>query len=116
MGPLTKEIPEIDFRSIWDILRLRWWIFPLCVVVCVGLLFTQESDLQSTPTSVLVIATYGPRNEMAGLSLYGIDPTAVREVFKTSSKVFVSKLQKLSKNNLASQLMCQFLDRSNKFH
>ena len=79
MGPLTKEIPEIDFRSIWDILRLRWWIFPLCVVVCVGLLFTQESNLQSTPTSVLVVATYGPRNEMAGLSLYGIDPTAVRE-------------------------------------
>jgi hypothetical protein len=28
---------------------------------------------------VLVVATYGPRNEMAGLSLYGIDPTAVRE-------------------------------------
>jgi len=79
MGPLTKEIPEIDLRSIRDILRLRWWIFPLCVVVCVGLLFTQESNLQSTPSSVLVVATYGPRNEMAGLSLYGIDPTAVRE-------------------------------------
>ena len=79
MGPLTKEIPEIDFRSIRDILRLRWWIFPLCVVVCVGLLYTQESNLQLTPSSVLVVATYGPRNEMAGLSLYGIDPTAVRE-------------------------------------
>ena len=79
MGPLTKEIPEIDLRSIRDILRLRWWIFPLCVVVCVGLLFAQESNLQSAPTSVLVVATYGPRNEMAGLSLYGIDPTAVRE-------------------------------------
>jgi hypothetical protein len=79
MGPLTKEIPEIDFRSIRDILRLRWWIFPLCVIICVGLLYTQESNLQSTPSSVLVVATYGPRNEMAGLSLYGIDPTAVRE-------------------------------------
>ena len=79
MGPLTKEIPEIDFRSIRDILRLRWWIFPLCVVVCVGLLYTQESNLQLTPSSVLVVATYGPRNEMAGLSLYGIDSTAVRE-------------------------------------
>jgi hypothetical protein len=79
MGPLTKEIPEIDFRSIRDILRLRWWIFPLCVIVCIGLLYTQESNLQSTPSSVLVVATYGPRNETAGLSLYGIDPTAVRE-------------------------------------
>jgi hypothetical protein len=79
MGPLSKEIPEIDFRSIRDILRLRWWIFPLCAVVCIGLLFTQESNLQSDPSSVLVVATYGPRNEMAGLSLYGIDPTAVRE-------------------------------------
>jgi len=79
MGPLTKEIPEIDFRSIWDILRRRWWIFPLCVVVCVGLLFTQESSLKSEPSSVLVVATYGPRDELAGLSLYGIDPTSVRE-------------------------------------
>jgi hypothetical protein len=103
MGPLTKEIPEIEFRSIWDILRLRWWIFPLCAVVCVGLLFTQESDLQSTPSSVLVIATYGPRNEMAGLSLYGIDPTAVREY---PSFQF----------NLANQLMSLFLGRSNKCH
>ena len=79
MGPLSKEIPEIDFRSIRDILRLRWLIFPLCAVVCIGLLFTQESNLQSDPSSVLVVATYGPRNEMAGMSLYGIDPTAVRE-------------------------------------
>ena len=79
MGPLTKEIPQIDLKSVWDVIRLRWWIFPLTIAICVGLLFTQESSLQSEPSSVLVVATYGPRDELAGLSLYGIDPTSVRE-------------------------------------
>ena len=79
MGPLTKEIPQIDLKSVWDVIRLRWWIFPLTIAICVGLLFTQESSLKSEPSSVLVVATYGPRDELAGLSLYGIDPTSVRE-------------------------------------
>ena len=79
MGPLTKEIPQIELKSVWDVIRLRWWIFPVTVAICVGLLFTQESSLKSEPSSVLVVATYGPRDELAGLSLYGIDPTSVRE-------------------------------------
>ena len=79
MGPLTKEIPQIELKSVWDVIRLRWWILPITIAVCVGLLFTQESSLKSEPSSVLVVATYGPRDELAGLSLYGIDPTSVRE-------------------------------------
>lgn len=79
MGLLTKEIPQIELKSVWDVIRLRWWIFPVTIAICVGLLFTQESSLKSEPSSVLVVATYGPRDELAGLSLYGIDPTSVRE-------------------------------------
>ena len=79
MGPLTKEIPQIELKSVWDVIRLRWWILPMTIAICVGLLFTQESSLKSEPSSVLVVATYGPRDELAGLSLYGIDPTSVRE-------------------------------------
>jgi hypothetical protein len=79
MGALTKEIPQIELKSVWDVIRLRWWILPITIAICVGLLFTQESSLQSEPSSVLVIATYGPRDELAGLSLYGIDPTSVQE-------------------------------------
>ena len=63
MGPLTKEIPEIDLRSIWDIVRIRGWIIPLCVIIGIGLMYAQESNLQTTPNSVLVEKTYEPRDE-----------------------------------------------------
>jgi len=79
MGPLTKEIPEIDFRSIRDILRLRWWIVPLCMLIGVGLLFAQESDLQTIPSSVTVSRSYAPRNETARLAIFGIDTASIKE-------------------------------------
>ena len=79
MGPLTKEIPQIDLRSIWQVIRLRWWIVPLCLVVSAGLMFAQESDLQSSPISILVSKTYGPRDELAHLAAFGVDLNSVRE-------------------------------------
>ena len=79
MGPLTKEIPEIDLRSIWDIVRVRGWIIPLCVIIGIGLMYAQESNLQTTPSSVLVEKTYEPRDETSTLSIYGIDPASIKE-------------------------------------
>ena len=79
MGPLTKEIPQIDLKSVWDVIRLRWWIFPLTIAICVGLLFTQESDLQTTPSFVSVSRSYAPRNETARLAIFGIDTASIRE-------------------------------------
>lgn len=79
MGPLTKEIPEIDLRSIRDIVRVRGWIIPLCVIIGIGLMYAQESNLQTTPSSVLVEKTYEPRDETSTLSIYGIDPASIKE-------------------------------------
>ena len=79
MGPLSREIPQIDLRSVWSILRLRWWIIPICMIVALGLMFAQESDLQTTPNSIQIIKTYGARDELAGLALFGVDPNSVKE-------------------------------------
>ena len=79
MGPLTKEIPQIDMRSVRDILRIRWWIIPVCMLVAVGLMFLQESDLQTTPQSTTVIKTFGAKDEIASLAVFGIDPNSVKE-------------------------------------
>ena len=79
MGPLTKEIPQIDMRSIRDILRIRWWIIPVCMLVAVGLMFSQESDLQTTPQSTTVIKTFGAKDEIASLAVFGVDPNSVKE-------------------------------------
>jgi hypothetical protein len=79
MGPLTKEIPQIDMRSVRDILRIRWWIIPVCMIVAVGLMFSQESDLQTTPQSTTVIKTFGAKDEIASLAVFGVDPNSVKE-------------------------------------
>jgi len=42
-------------------------------------MFAQESDLQSSPISILVSKTYGPRDELANLAAFGVDLNSVRE-------------------------------------
>jgi hypothetical protein len=79
MGPLTKAIPQIELKSIWDVIRLRWWIVPLCLFVSAGLMFTQESDLQSSPAATTVSKTYGAKDETAGLASFGVDLNAINE-------------------------------------
>ena len=79
MGPLTKEIPQINLREVRDILRLRWWIIPLCMIVAAGLMFSQESDLQTTPLSTTVYKTFGAKDETASLAVFGVDPNSVKE-------------------------------------
>ena len=79
MGPLSKEIPQIELRSIWQVVRLRWWIVPLCLFVSAGLMFAQESDLQNSPTSITVNKIYGAKDETAGLASFGVDLNAINE-------------------------------------
>lgn len=42
-------------------------------------MFAQESDLQSSPTSVTINKTYGAKDETAALVAFGIDATAIKE-------------------------------------
>ena len=49
------------------------------MIVALGLMFAQESDLQTTPNSIQIIKTYGARDELAGLALFGVDPNSVKE-------------------------------------
>ncbi|TRZ73868.1 MAG: hypothetical protein D4R95_02380 [Actinobacteria bacterium] len=79
MGPLSKEIPQIDLRSIWQVVRLRWWIVPICLFVSAGLMFAQESDLQDSPASINVNKIYGAKDETAGLASFGVDLDAIKE-------------------------------------
>ena len=79
MGPLSKEIPQIELRSIWQVVRLRWWIVPICLFVSAGLMFAQESDLQNSPTSITVNKIYGAKDETAGLASFGVDLNAINE-------------------------------------
>ena len=49
------------------------------MVVAAGLMFSQESDLQTTPQSTTVIKTFGAKDEIASLAVFGVDPNSVKE-------------------------------------
>ena len=51
---------------------------PICLFVSAGLMFTQESDLQYSPTSITVSKSYGAKDETAGLASFGVDLDAIK--------------------------------------
>ena len=79
MGALNRDIPQLDVRNIVVALKRRWWIVPLCMVIGAGVMFAQESDLQTTPAYATVTSYYETRDETLGLSVFGISPNAVNE-------------------------------------
>jgi hypothetical protein len=79
MGALNRDSPQLDVRNIVVALKRRWWIVPLCMVIGAGVMFAQESDLQTTPAYATVTSYYETRDETLGLSVFGISPNAVNE-------------------------------------
>lgn len=77
MRSSDSSIPEIDLRSVRDALILRWWIIPLVMLLSVGFLFANESDLQTTPAQVQIVRLYEARDESAVLTVAGIDPASI---------------------------------------
>ena len=70
-------VPEIDLLAIRDALKLRWWIVPVMMLVSVGFLFANESDLATEPGYIAVSRTYEARDEAAVLTIAGIDPGSI---------------------------------------
>ncbi|MHB1130180.1 MAG: hypothetical protein ACYC06_09060 [Ilumatobacteraceae bacterium] len=77
MRSSDSSIPEIDLRSVRDALKLRWWIVPLVMLISVGFLFANESDLQTSPGYVQISRVYEARDESAVLTVAGIDPASI---------------------------------------
>ena len=72
-----SSIPEIDLHLFRDALILRWWIVPIVMLISVGFLFANESDLQTTPGKVVIVRIYEARDESAVLTVAGIDPASI---------------------------------------
>jgi len=79
MGPLTKEIPMVRVRSIWDAFKVRWWIVPLCMIIGAALMYSQKSTIPAIPKSTTLSKVYGARDELSGLTVFGIAPNSVQE-------------------------------------
>ena len=77
MGILNREVGEIELIPVAKGIISRWWIVLIAAVLGTIAMWSQESDLSSTPTTNEVVRTYESRDETALLSLVGIDPATV---------------------------------------
>jgi len=77
MGLLNREVGEIELIPVARGIVSRWWIVLIAAILGTVAMWSQESDLATTPASVEVVRTYESRDETALLSLVGIDPSTV---------------------------------------
>ena len=77
MGILNREVGEVELVPVAKGIISRWWIVLIAALLGTVAMWSQESDLSTTPTSIEVVRTYESRDETALLSLVGIDPATV---------------------------------------
>jgi hypothetical protein len=77
MGILNREVGEIELIPVAKGIISRWWIVLIAALLGTVAMWSQESDLTTTPSTTEVFRTYESRDETALLSLVGIDPATV---------------------------------------
>jgi hypothetical protein len=77
MGILNREVGEVELIPVTRGIVSRWWIVLIAALLGTIAMWSQESDLATTPASTEVVRTYESRDETALLTLVGIDPSTV---------------------------------------
>ena len=77
MGILNREVGEVELIPVAKGIITRWWIVLIAAILGTIAMWSQESDLTTTPSTTEVFRTYESRDETALLSLVGIDPATV---------------------------------------
>ena len=77
MGILNREVGEVELIPVAKGIVSRWWIVLIAAILGTVAMWSQESDLSSTPAQTEVVRIYESRDEIALLSLVGINPATV---------------------------------------
>jgi hypothetical protein len=102
MGILNREIEEVELLPIARGIVARWWIVLIAALVGTLVMWSQESDLSTTPALTEVNRTYESRDETAMLSLVGIDPVTVSP-FPSFSHQLIQVQQPAIKKQIAEK-------------
>ena len=80
MGILNREVGEIELIPIAKGITSRWWIVLIAALLGIVAMWSQESDLATTPAITEISRIYESRDETALLSVVGIDPASISPV------------------------------------
>ena len=77
MGIVNADVDEIEIVPVAKGILARWWMVVIAALLGIVVMWSQESDLSTTPASTKVVRIYESRDETALLSLVDIDPATV---------------------------------------
>ena len=77
MGILNREVGEVELIPVARGIISRWWIVLIAALLGTIAMWSQESNLSTTPAITEVLRTYESRDETALLALVGINPATV---------------------------------------
>jgi hypothetical protein len=77
MGILNREVGEVELIPVAKGIISRWWIVLIAALLGTVAMWSQESNLSTTPAITEVLRTYESRDETALLALVGINPATV---------------------------------------
>jgi hypothetical protein len=77
MGIVNADVDEIEIIPVAKGIIARWWMVVIAALLGIVVMWSQESDLSTTPASTKVVRIYESRDETALLSLVDIDPSTV---------------------------------------
>ncbi len=77
MGILNREVGEIELIPVAKGIIARWWIVLVAALLGTIAMWSQESDLSTTPAITAINRVYESRDETSLLSVVGIDPATI---------------------------------------
>ena len=77
MGILNREVGEVELIPVAKGIIARWWIVLLAALLGTIAMWSQESDLSTTPSTTAISRVYESRDETSLLSVVGIDPATI---------------------------------------
>ena len=77
MGILNREVGEVELVPVAKGIISRWWIVLIVALLGAVAMWSQESDLSTTPSMTAITRIYESRDETSLLSVVGIDPATV---------------------------------------
>ena len=77
MGILNREVGEVELIPVAKGIIARWWIVLIAALLGTVAMWSQESELATTPAITEIARIYESRDETALLSVVGIDPSTI---------------------------------------
>jgi len=94
---------SFDLDTFTGVARKKWWVVPFTMLIGLGLMFWQESDLQTEARYFSLTRMYEPVDESAPLDLLGINTQLVKQIPSETSQ---SKL--LESEELRQKVQAKF--------